>query len=101
MMDSLLTTIPLIAPAVLLVFSIIAVWNKNSKRLSKFAEYLAWIGIASAIASGIILYMSGTLQSGLLGFKGLGFAIRIDSLSMIMFNMIAILGRVVIRYSVN
>jgi len=101
MNESLFTLLPLVAPAVLLVFSFLALGNKESHAISRYAESAAWIGLLGAIASGLILYLYGTMQSGLLGWEGLGFAVRIDSLSMIMFIMIAILGLVVLRYSVN
>ncbi|MCX2718095.1 proton-conducting transporter transmembrane domain-containing protein [Lentiprolixibacter aurantiacus] len=101
MKDSLLTLLPVVAPAVLLVFSFLAIRKKVSSRLSALSETATWIGVLTAISSGFILYMNGTLQSALLGWQGLGFAIRIDSLSMIMFSMIAILGLVVMRYSIN
>ncbi len=100
MNEALFTLLPVVAPAVLLVFSFLALSNKNGTRTSNLAEPAAWTGLLTAIASGAVLYFYGTMQSGLLGWQGLGFAIRVDSLSMIMFIMIAILGLVVLRYSI-
>jgi NAD(P)H-quinone oxidoreductase subunit 5 len=99
---TLLSTLPLIAPAVLLIYALYAVWiPTKTKSLTQPLESLGWIGILVSIVSGALVYQYGTLQSDVLGWNGLGFALRLDSLSITMFIMIAILGLVVLRYSIN
>jgi NAD(P)H-quinone oxidoreductase subunit 5 len=101
MNNSLLTTLPLIAPALLLIYSLYAARSSSTRNLTKPLESLGWIGVLVSIVSGVLLYQYGTLQSDILGWGGLGFALRLDSLSISMFIMIAILGLVVLRYSIN
>jgi NAD(P)H-quinone oxidoreductase subunit 5 len=99
---SLLSTLlPLIAPGILLIYAFFAIQKQNARNITRPLEALSWIGILVAILSGILLYQNGTFQSEVLGWKGLGFAIRLDSLSLTMFTMITILGLVVLRYSIN
>lgn len=101
MNKALITTLPLIAPAMLLLYSFYAARNKTKQNLTKPLQYLGWIGVLISALSGVLVYQFGTLQSALLGRAGLGFALRLDALSVSMFVMIAILGLVILRYSIN
>ncbi len=56
--------------------------------------------IAAAI-SGFFVIQNGLLESSLLGFNELGFSIRLDALSIIMFTMIAIIGFIVVKFAQN
>jgi NAD(P)H-quinone oxidoreductase subunit 5 len=41
------------------------------------------------------------LETALIGVGGLGFSLRLDSINILMFSMIAIIGLIVVRYSLN
>lgn len=59
------------------------------------------ISIAGAIAAAAILAMHGPMTTPTLGGAGIGFALRLDALSAIVFLLVAFVGVVVVRYSRN
>jgi NAD(P)H-quinone oxidoreductase subunit 5 len=59
------------------------------------------LSLFSAALSGFFVNKYGLLESALLGFNNLGLSIRLDALSITMFSMIAIIGFVVVKYSLN
>jgi NAD(P)H-quinone oxidoreductase subunit 5 len=54
--------------------------------------------LVAAVAVGLLL-LHGPMQSATLGAQGIGFSIRLDSLSVIMFAMIALLSYNIVRFS--
>ena len=102
-MHQITTLTPLLAPTLLLLYALVVLLNvRKSFTLSKRTiESLGWFGIAVSIASAIIVFNVGTTQSSLLGWKGLGFAIRLDTLSITMLTMISLLGFIILKFSSN
>ncbi len=101
-MQGLFLLLPLIAPALLIIYgSSLALSSDKAKVSRKVAEGIALIGIVISIISAIALYQYGTMQSSLIGWAGLGFSLRMDALSVSIFIMIAILGFIILRFSVN
>lgn len=98
MNDSLRTLLPLLAPALLYAY---ALWVLPNRKKAPGGEWVSAIGILTALVSGALVFQNGPLQSGLLGFDGLGFSIRIDALSISMLTMIALLGFVILKFSRN
>lgn len=100
-----LSLIPALAPTLLLLVSAYFCLSPTSRKLSQkpalLFEYAGWAGILVSLISGVAVFQYGYLQSGLLGWKGLGFALRLDPLSATMFIMIALLGLIVLRFSRN
>jgi NAD(P)H-quinone oxidoreductase subunit 5 len=75
---------------------------KKSFTLAKRTiESLGWLGIVVSIMSAIIVFNIGTTQSSLLGWKDVGFAIRLDTLSITMLTMISLLGFIILKFSSN
>jgi NAD(P)H-quinone oxidoreductase subunit 5 len=61
----------------------------------------ALISIVVAAISGLFVMQHGLLESATIGVSGLGISIRLDPISMLMSSMIAILGFIVVRFSLN
>jgi len=66
--------------------------------LTRITSFLATI---ISIVGAIWLFKFGMVESDLLGIYDLGFLMRIDALSLIMFSMISIIAIVVLRFSYN
>ncbi|MFY0607018.1 MAG: NADH/ubiquinone/plastoquinone (complex i) [Cyclobacteriaceae bacterium] len=102
-MNYLITLLPLLAPAALLFYAaaVVAGGSNFFTKSKRTAEYLGWFGILVSLVSSSLVFQYGTLQSPLLGWEGLGLAIRMDSLSMTIVTMISILGFIILRFSAN
>ncbi len=61
----------------------------------------ALVAIITAAISAFFVYHNGLIQSSMIGINELGLSLRIDSLSIVMFSMIAIIGLVVVKFSLN
>jgi NAD(P)H-quinone oxidoreductase subunit 5 len=66
------------------------------------------LGIASTIVSiiaaavgGYIVFQDGLFQTNLVGWYDLGFSVRLDAVSAIMVGMIALLGFIIFKFSIN
>lgn len=94
----ILTLVPLLAPLVLLCYSLFAI---SGKRKVVQAEVFGMAGIIISGISAWIVLEHGTLQSPLLGWAGLGLAIRLDALSTTMLAMISLLGFAILKFSAN
>lgn len=57
--------------------------------------------IGISMISLIILVQNGPMESPLLGYKDLGFSVRLDFLSGLIFMMISFLGMIILRFSQN
>lgn len=62
---------------------------------------VAFIAILVSLVSVFMTYSLGATASPLLGIGGLGFSLRLDALSMLMFVMISLLGFIIIKFSQN
>ncbi len=98
MQDSILTLIPLLAPVLLLCYSLLAISGKG--KVAR-AESFGLVGIVISGISAWVVLEFGTLQSPLLGWAGLGLAIRLDALSITMLSMISLLGFAILKFSAN
>ncbi len=66
---------------------------------SRVAEAVAVVAIVVAVAASIALIRFGPGTSALLGIGDLGFAVRLDALSVVMLLLVSFVGWVVVRYS--
>lgn len=91
-------------PTVLFFLAAFSGTQANQGRL-KSTIHLGTIAIVSSILLSIFgafwLYHNGPTHTQLLGFSNLGLSLRIDSLSMIVYSMIALLAWFVFRFSIN
>lgn len=55
----------------------------------------------SALIGGLAVIQNGSLESATIGLEGIGLSIRLDSVSILMFSMISIIGFVVVKFSLN
>tara|TARA_R110000737_G_scaffold122420_1_gene154336 strand:- start:1475 stop:3064 length:1590 start_codon:yes stop_codon:yes gene_type:complete len=101
MTTNFLTSIVLISPALFLLLAIIARFVKPISKLKKLSSAITIIGLLTAIYAVSLLVINGTSQTSLIGTNGLGFSIRIDTLSTIMFSMISLLAFVIVKFSHN
>lgn len=69
--------------------------------VKKLATISSVVSIFIAAISGYAVVQYGMVETATIGFKGVGLSLRLDTLSTLMFGMIALLGFVVVRYSQN
>ncbi|MBN3521073.1 NADH/ubiquinone/plastoquinone (complex i) [Algoriphagus lutimaris] len=103
MLQNLLTFLTLVSPVVFILTAIVS-WFQPGIRpffLKKLATAASIISISIAALSGFFVANYSLLESPFYGIADLGFSIRLDALSVIMLNMIALLGFIVIRFSLN
>ena len=99
----LIASIALISPAVF-VATAIASWFQSGLRpaiVKKMVVISTVLSIIIAAISGLFVIQNGLLESSFIGINNLGFSIRLDALSSIMFLMIALLGFIVVRFAQN
>lgn len=93
--------LPLAAPLPLIVAAILG-WRRQARRFSRvplIAEASALGGLLIALASVAVLTMRGSGNSGLMGWHGIGFSVRLDALSVTMLLLVAFVGWIVVRYT--
>lgn len=102
-MYQFITFIPLLAPVALLIYALVVLFKspKSFMNSTRVAEYLGWFGILVSIVSAAIVFNAGTTSSALLGWKELGFSVRLDALSITMLAMISLLGFIILKFSSN
>jgi NAD(P)H-quinone oxidoreductase subunit 5 len=90
-----------IGPLALAVIGLVPnrVANAAPRVLARAAFAGAVVAILVAIAAACTLSLAGPMRTGTLGVAGIGFAIYLDSLSSVMFLLVAFVGGVVILYS--
>ena len=93
----------LIAPA---AFVTVAVGSRrqpanNPRGVEKAGRVATWIGVVVAFGALFATLLDGPFESPTIGSAGLGFGVRLDALSAVMFTMISLLAVIVFRYSVT
>ncbi len=86
----------------LLAFLAVTSWYQPGLRptaLLRLSKAFGLLNIVIAILCTYAVIRYGLLQSHTLGFAGLGLAVRLDPLSVLMLSMISLLAFVVIRFS--
>lgn len=102
-MSSLLATLALIAPAGLAAAALLPPHEpgRRPRRMLR-ASRLATVGtVLVAVTAAALTALQGPATSPLLGLAGIGFAVRLDALSVTMFLLVAFVGLIVVRYSRN
>ncbi len=100
---NLLALIALLSPIVF-ILTAIGSWFQRGIRpilVKKMASTATILSIMIAAISGFFVINYGHLETSLLGFEQLGLSLRIDALSILMLTMIALLGFIVVRFSLN
>ena len=93
----------LLAPVLLLSLCFIpaATARRHGRAAAKWTARLAAFSFLLALIAAIGLAIAGPVHLRLLGQGAIGLSLRLDSLSAIMLVLVAFLGAVVTRYSVN
>ena len=102
-MNASLALFPLVAPLTLLVAAFVARSDGGARhrlalRATRAATMMALV--VAGLTAGLTV-VGAPLVSPLLGQGGLGFSVRLDGLSAVMFALVAILGAVVVQFSRN
>jgi len=88
------------------MFAVTAItsWFESGLRprmVKRMAVASAWISIVIAAICGFFVFNYGMLETALIGWGDIGLSLRLDSVSVLMFTMIALIGFIVVRYSLN
>lgn len=98
-----LALIALLSPLVFVATAVIS-WFQSGLRpvfLKKMAIASTVASITIAAVSGFFVIKYGLLETSLLGMNNIGLSLRLDALSILMLSMIALLGFIVTRFSLN
>ncbi len=103
MNQQIIAIFALISPLVFIATAIVS-WFQPGIRpflVKKLATTSSIISILIAALSGFFVIKYDLIETSLFGFQQIGFSLRLDALSTIMFLMIALIGFIVIRFSMN
>ncbi len=100
-MTSSLAFLVLSAPLACLAVAAVALAHPGSRSamVEKVGTAATWYGVVVAIVAGAFVARNGLIGSPTVGWHGLGFSLRLDPLSTVMFTMIALLAIVIFRFS--
>lgn len=103
MSENLLSLIVLISPAIFVAVAVISWFQPGlrPKLVSKMSAVATAVGIAVAAFSAVLVSKYELLESALLGTKGFGLSIRLDSVSVLMLCLIALLSFIIIKFTRN
>ncbi len=103
MPQHLLSLVALLSPLLFALTALVSWFQPGLQptAVKKLSILSSILSIPVAAACGFFVYRHGLLQSGLLGTEGLGLSIQLDTLSVLMYSMIALLGFIIIRFSQN
>jgi len=75
--------------------------DRAPRRMRDLAFAASLLAVLAALGAAAAHLALGTLHTGTLGVAGIGFALHIDALSVVMLLLVALVGAVVVRYSAN
>lgn len=93
--------LPLLAPVLLAAAAPVG-WLSPGARpryVAKLTEAATIAAVAAAAASTVLTLLRGAGTSPIIGLYGLGFSVRLDSVSVVMLLLVSFVGWVVARYS--
>jgi len=95
--------VPLLAPLALGLASLVAHLDARKRPELALAATRAatWVALLVACGTSVLAATRGLLVTSLLGSGGLGFSLRVDGLSVVMFCLTAALGAAVLQFSRN
>ncbi|MDH4295136.1 MAG: proton-conducting transporter membrane subunit [Cyclobacteriaceae bacterium] len=103
MSENLITLITILSPAVFVVAAIASWFQSGFKPqlVKRISTIVTLISLAVAIICGFLVINYGLLETNLIGFYDFGFSLRLDAVSALMLGMIAFLGFIIIKFSIN
>jgi NAD(P)H-quinone oxidoreductase subunit 5 len=75
--------------------------NNKRKAIIYLAMFSSVLSILLSVLGGLHIFNYGNIEYTLFDLNGLGLSFRIDALSMLFFGMIALLGFIIVKYSIN
>ncbi|MEQ8575449.1 MAG: proton-conducting transporter membrane subunit, partial [Fulvivirga sp.] len=101
--QNLLALIVILSPAAFTITALMSWFQPGLRPLmvKRMGMFSTVISIAIAIVCGYMVMNYGQFQTGLIGFNNLGFSLRVDALSIMMMTMIALLGFIIVKFSIN
>ena len=103
MKENLLTGAALLPP-IAFALTALASWfypTGRTKLLLNSIRFSALLSILMAFLAIIGVFREGSLDLSVLEVSGLGVGFRFDAISLILFTMIALIGFIVVKYSIN
>ena len=103
MTQNILVLLVLLSPLVF-VLTAVSSWFQPGKRplfIKKLSVSASINSLAIAALGTIALLQYGEMETPTYGINGLGFGLRLDALSLLMFGMIAMLAFIIVRFSLN
>ena len=99
----ILVWIGLASPVLFIITAILSWFHSGRKTavVKKSAGIASFVALVIAAIATNAVIGQGNINSVLWEYAGLGFSVRFDSVSLIMFSMIALLSIVIIKYSGN
>ena len=101
MIEVALCILFIIPMAMFLLAGIVPNKPSNLNLLTNLTRIASLLASTISLVGAVWLFNFGVIDSELIGIYDLGFLIRIDPLSLIMFSMISIIAIVVLRFSYN
>lgn len=98
-----LDLLAVLAPLVFIATAIVSWFQPGlrPKLVKKMGMASTLLGMIVAAISCYFVVQHGLIETPLIGFNGLGLSLRLDAVSVTMLSMIAILGFIVMRFSLN
>jgi NAD(P)H-quinone oxidoreductase subunit 5 len=93
-----------ILPPIACILTAIVSWFQPGMRpniVKNFAVITTYISILVVVTCCVLVHTYGLLESSLLGVHQIGLSIRLDSINVIMFTMIALLSFIIVKFSLN
>lgn len=103
MTEHLIASLILISPLAFVATALTS-WFQPGIRpqlVKRFSTISTVIGLLTAVFYCTMVAKYSLLETGFLGIGNVGLSLRIDSISVIMFSMIALLSFIIIRFSLN
>jgi NAD(P)H-quinone oxidoreductase subunit 5 len=103
MQSEFLSSIILLSPLAFILTALVSWFQPGLRPLlvKKFAVASTLISMLTAAISGFFMTKYDLLESTLIGVNQLGFSLRLDVVSVLMYSMIAIIGFIVVKFSLN
>ncbi len=103
MNSDFIVLIILLSPLAFLATAIVSWFQPGMRPLltKRMGIISSLLSITTAAISGFFVIKYGLLESSFIGFNNLGLSIRLDSVSIIMFAMIAIIAFIVVKFALN
>ena len=100
---NVISLIGLVSPALFVVTALLSWFYPRQKAVvvKKSAGLASVVALVTAAIASVAVILNGNILTRFWEYAGLGFSVRFDSVSLIMFSMIALLSIIIIRYSGN